>query len=157
MGGARGIVQADLLGRTFRLRMSLRAVDEIETRLGGGLISILRTMNSELTLRFGNVLVVFQELCEAGGTPLSDEQVDDLMMSDMYDMVEAIQDAAVASGAIELGEAEKGGESGEATTSDADKKKPTPREQAATDGSIGTPSRRSGSATSTSPRTRSTI
>lgn len=101
MGRARGTVEAEVAGQTRRLRMSLKAVDEIETRLDGGFIEILQSINNQERVRFGAVLACFEELCRAGGTPLSTEDIDALMVPDLMDMSRAINEAALQSGLIE--------------------------------------------------------
>lgn len=128
MGSARGAVTVEVAGEIRKLRLSLAAADEIETKLGpqhgGGLMAVLGSLAGGMEkARFGTILVLFEELCRAGGTPLSDEDRDALMPSDLPAIAEAIIGAATASGAINRTEPQDG--------ADPEKKKPPTSEATA--------------------------
>lgn len=98
MAGARGVVSAKVAGVDRRLRFSLAAVDAIETRLGRSLSDFFNDLKDTSKVRFGHILLVFSELCAAGGTPLSDEDVAVLLPSDLSDIMHAIAEASRAAG-----------------------------------------------------------
>ncbi len=103
MANARGVVTAEVCGKSRRLRLSLEAIDEIEVAVGQPFAAVAVSLSSEQTVRFGHILTMFTALCAAGGTPLTDEERSGLLPSDIPEIVEAVTDACVAAGAIERG------------------------------------------------------
>lgn len=102
MAGARGVVTATVAGVERRLRFSLAALDAIETRLGVSVAEFFGGLADAEKIRFGPILTVFEELCRAGGTPLSDEDMAALLPCDVQDIIQAIVAAAQASGLEEV-------------------------------------------------------
>lgn len=94
MAGARGVVEARVAGVTRRLRLSLLAVDEIETAADKPLAAVFQSLGEPETFRFGTVLILLRALCAAGGTPLSEEDEAVLLPSDLPDIMRALEAVA---------------------------------------------------------------
>lgn len=101
MAGGRGTVFAEVAGRKRRLRANLGAIDEIEARVGVGFPKLAVSLEDEEEIRLGWIYVMFEEMCRAGGSPLSNDELADLLPSDIPDMLDGIRKAARASGVIE--------------------------------------------------------
>lgn len=129
MAGARAVVETEVLGERRRLRISLQAVDRIETATDTPFPRIAETMGDEREVRFGHLMHLFVELCRAGGTPLSPEEQADLMPTDLPEILEAVREALVEAGIIEVVEepVEAGSEAAaDEGEGDGKKKDPTP-------------------------------
>lgn len=99
--GGRGIVVAEVAGSSRRLRISLEAIEEVELATDQPFPVLASSLSDEQRVRFSHLLKMYEELCKAGGTPLSAEERSELLPSDLPEMVAAIRKACVAAGVIE--------------------------------------------------------
>lgn len=79
----------------------MEAIEEIEVRTGIGFPKLARALSREDEVRFGHLLIMYEELCRGGGRPLSPEERADLLPSDLPEMLDAIRKAAIAVGIVE--------------------------------------------------------
>lgn len=102
MAGARGVVEVEWGGTVRRLRLSVGAIDRIETHADKGLMEILLPWNEgREKIRIGTLGLLFVEMCKAGGTPLTGDEVDALMPPDLTELAPKIMEALVAGGAMD--------------------------------------------------------
>jgi hypothetical protein len=90
---ARGTVEATVAGKTRRLRVSLDAIQRFESKKGNPnflLVLELWVRKDTRTLTISVILDLFVEFCRAGGTPLTEEEREELHLGDLMDVSEAI-------------------------------------------------------------------
>ena len=102
MAGARGVIETEVMGKTRRLRIGLKAIDRIETATDETFPNIAESLGVESEVRFGHLYHLYRELCRAGGTPLTEEEEDELLPSDLPEILPAVRLALIEANVIEV-------------------------------------------------------
>lgn len=110
MPDPRGLVQREVLGRQRKLRARLSFPADYELRTGQPFTAFFDELNAAeqsgnlLAYNAEHLLAALAALCEGGGEPLSDEDIEGAHLGDVVPIFEAILAALMATGLVEAEE-----------------------------------------------------
>lgn len=110
----RGVIEREVLGRPRRLRASLGFPGAYALASGGHTFpelmgEIARLAPDPWSFDEKHLKAALSALCECAGDPITAAELEDAMLSDIPDIIRAIQAAMLAGGVIEESKAEGDG------------------------------------------------